>query len=85
MKPALLREILKQDRLSPSPITFQMAWLVAFNDGLFDDRDPDAIPATLATLEKAVRNTTLGLDSPREEWSAAAASWLSRSARDVSI
>ena len=40
----LLREILKQDRLSPLPGTFQMAWLVAFNDGLFEERIPTRSP-----------------------------------------
>ena len=72
----LLREILKQDRLSPLPMTFQLAWLVAFNDGLFEATDPDAIPTLFAVLEDRVRHTALSLDTPREEWSAAVASWL---------
>jgi len=72
----LLREILKQDRLSPLPMAFQMAWLVAFNDGLFEATDPDAISTLLAELEGRVRHTALSLDTPREEWSAAVASWL---------
>jgi len=76
----LLREILKQDRLSPLPVTFQMAWLVAFNDGLFEDVDPDAIPAVLEALEETARHALLGLDSPREEWSVLLASQISRHA-----
>ena len=44
----LLREILKQDRLAPLPVTFQLAWLMAFNDGLLDGTEPDAIPDVLA-------------------------------------
>lgn len=72
----LLREILKQGRLAPLPSGFQMAWLVAFNDGLFDSANADAISALLAGLEKSVRLTSLNLDSPREEWSAAVAGWL---------
>jgi len=79
----LLREILKQDRLSPLPVTFQMAWLVAFNDGLFDGTDPDAISTLLAALEGPARLTTLSLDSPREEWSATVASWLSHPTLDA--
>jgi len=39
-----LREIFKQDRLEPLPIEFQMAWLVAFNDGRFDAIEPEDIP-----------------------------------------
>jgi F-type H+-transporting ATPase subunit alpha len=79
-----LREILKQDRLSPLPVKFQMAWLVAFNDGLFEVADPDAISALLAALEGPVRRTTLSLDTPRQEWSAAVASWLPHPNRDAS-
>ena len=80
----LLREILKQDRLSPSPMAFQMAWLVAFNDGLFEATDPDAISTLLTELEGRVRHTALSLDAPREEWSAAVAGWLPQSTRDAS-
>ena len=76
----LLREILKQDRLSPLPVTFQMAWMVAFNDGLFGDAEPDTVSALLTTLEQPARRTTLGLDAPREEWSTAVASWLPHTA-----
>jgi F-type H+-transporting ATPase subunit alpha len=75
-KGRVLREILKQDRLSPLPVTFQLAWLVAFNDGLLDSADPEDIPAILAALEEPVRQTLLGLDSPRKEWSTAVAGWI---------
>jgi len=78
----LLREILKQDRLSPLPSEFQMAWLVAFNDGLFDDSNTEIISALLRALEKSVGLASLNLDSPREEWSAAVADWLSNAAAD---
>ena len=80
----LLREILKQDRLSPLPMAFQMAWLVAFNDDLFKATDPDAISTLLTVLEDRVRHTALSLDTPREEWSAAVAGWLPQSTRDAS-
>ena len=73
----LLREILKQDRLSPLPATFQMVWLVAFNDGLFDKINLDAIPAMLGKLAEAVLHTDLSLESPRREWSTTAANWFS--------
>jgi F-type H+-transporting ATPase subunit alpha len=65
----LLREILKQDRLSPLSVTFQLAWLVAFNDGLFEDMDSDAIPTILSALEKTIQQTTLNLESSRDDWS----------------
>jgi F-type H+-transporting ATPase subunit alpha len=82
-KGRVLREILKQERLSPLPVTFQMAWLVAFNDGLFDTADPETIPAVLVALEGPVRQTLLGLDAPREEWSAALADWITLPPRNA--
>jgi F-type H+-transporting ATPase subunit alpha len=82
-KGRVLREILKQDRLAPLPVTFQLAWLVAFNDGRLDAADPEAVPALLATLEEPVRRTELSLDAPREEWSAAVADWITLPERDA--
>jgi F-type H+-transporting ATPase subunit alpha len=46
--------------------------------------DLDAIPSFLETLEEEVRRSMLSLDSPREEWSAAVANWLSSDIRDAS-
>jgi len=74
----VLREILKQDRLMPLPVTAQLAWLTAFNDGWFDELDPDGVSNQLDTLLQHARNTNLTLDSPREEWSALIASCLTR-------
>ena len=51
----LLREILKQDRFAPTSVVFQMAWLVAFNEGLFEDTDPDEIH-TLLELPRTMGN-----------------------------
>ena len=80
----LLREILKQDRLSPLSILFQMAWLVAFNDGLFDGVSLDIIPKLLEKLERSVQDTTLRIESPRVEWSGEVAGWLEHPPRDAS-
>jgi len=55
-----LREIRKQGRLSLLPIECQMAWLVAFNEGLFDKVDPEAIPALLERLVLHVRESARG-------------------------
>jgi len=71
-----LREILKQDQLAPLPVSFQMAWLVAFNDGRFNGVPPEKISALLDVLQHQSQHTTLTLDSPRDEWSAAVADWL---------
>ena len=72
----VLREILKQDRLTPLSEVFQMAWLVAFNDGLFTDISPERLPALLTTLQQQVERSKLDLDSPREQWAQAVGSWL---------
>jgi F-type H+-transporting ATPase subunit alpha len=72
----ILREILKQERLAPLPVTFQMAWMVAFNERLFDGVAPDAIPALLEQLQGRSENTTLTLDSPRQQWTEAVNTWL---------
>jgi len=72
----VLRECLKQDRLKPLPVRFQMAWLVAFNDGRLDDVEPDAVASRLDDLANAMRDTDLTLDSPRDQWSQSVARWL---------
>ena len=73
----MLREILKQDCLSPQPPLFQMAWLVGFNDGLFKNTSAEQLPALLKALQQRVASTTLTLDSPRDQWSHAVAGGLS--------
>lgn len=75
----ILREILKQEQLEPLPITFQMAWLVAFNDGCFEGVEHEQVPSLLELLLHKLEHTTLSLDTPRQEWSHAAAQWLSQS------
>jgi F-type H+/Na+-transporting ATPase subunit alpha len=67
----LLREVLKQDRLAPLPIEFQMAWLVAYNDGLLETLAPEQVPAALEKLLKWVRGAGLAVGEPRERWAAA--------------
>ncbi|MDX2493497.1 MAG: F0F1 ATP synthase subunit alpha [Desulfuromusa sp.] len=71
-----LREILKQDRLAPLPAIFQMAWLVAFNDGRFKEVSPEFIQAALNSLQRQSEHTTLTLDSPRKQWSNTVEEWL---------
>ena len=64
----ILREILKQDRLTPVPAEFHMAWLVAFNDGLLDSKPVDEIPGLLEQMVQYLGATGLTLDSERTEW-----------------
>jgi F-type H+-transporting ATPase subunit alpha len=72
----VLREILKQDRLSPQAPEFHLAWLVGFNDGLFQGVPLEHVAAQLERLERGVGAGGLGLDSPRSAWSRAVADWM---------
>lgn len=78
----ILQEILKQDRLSPLSAEFQMAWLVAFNDGLLENIDLEAISEVLTQLEKSIQHISLKLESPRDEWSAFVKSCVSNNIKD---
>ena len=65
----VLRELLKQDRFMPLPVTVQLAWLIAFNDGFFENIEPEEIAGQFDILLQRIQHTKLILDSPREQWS----------------
>jgi len=71
----VLRELLKQDRLAPLPIETHLAWLIGFNEGLFDTCKAEQIPAAFERL-RAARESRLTLDDGREEWVRSVRSWL---------
>ncbi|PSW04449.1 F0F1 ATP synthase subunit alpha [Photobacterium lipolyticum] len=71
-----LREILKQEQFSPLHEVSQLAWLVAFNDGHFNNTERKKIRSLLDILEHQAQNTSLTLDSPRDKWSHAVTDWL---------
>ncbi|MDX1251546.1 MAG: F0F1 ATP synthase subunit alpha [Gammaproteobacteria bacterium] len=71
-----LREIFKQDRLSPLPIEFQLAWMVAFNEGLFDNIGIEAISACLERIKAGVENSELGIGDSREQWLQSVTDWM---------
>ncbi|MDE2342769.1 MAG: F0F1 ATP synthase subunit alpha, partial [Betaproteobacteria bacterium] len=64
----LLREILKQDRLSPCSEQEHLAWLLAYGEGLLDSLAPQAAAAVLPRLFAGIAQRGLGLDDPRERW-----------------
>ncbi len=72
----VLREILKQERLSPLPIEFQMAWLEGFNEGLFDKVQIDQIPALLDQLAIHIKDSSLTLEASHEQWAQIVSMWL---------
>lgn len=82
-KGRILREVFKQDRLSPLPIELQMAWLVAYNDDLLNEISLEDIPNLLKKLEEGTKTSHLTLSSPRTEWQRTVKSWLSSIGLDV--
>jgi F-type H+-transporting ATPase subunit alpha len=80
----ILRELLKQDRLNPLTIEFEMAWLVAHNEGLFDGVDREQLPARLNQLNQQVANSGLTLSDSREQWWSAVRMWLAKDEHEPS-
>ncbi len=72
----VLRELLKQDRLSPLPIEFHLAWLTGFNHGQFDKVPPASIPVLLEDLAARVKESGLTLEASEEEWTQGVGQWL---------
>ncbi|AWN72389.1 F0F1 ATP synthase subunit alpha [Legionella anisa] len=75
-KGRILREILKQERFSPMPIEFQLAWLIAYNEGFFDELSLEDTPKILKKIEAEIKQCHLSLGSPREQWNNAVKEWL---------
>ncbi|MCC6922806.1 MAG: F0F1 ATP synthase subunit alpha [Nitrosomonas sp.] len=72
----ILREIFKQEPLSPVTSEFQMAWLVAYNEGLFDELDLEKIKSCLTYLQQQVIHAELSLDAGRDPWKRLINAWL---------
>jgi F-type H+/Na+-transporting ATPase subunit alpha len=78
----VLREILRQDRLTPQPPAFELAWMTAFNAGLLDPLAPADVPAALQALRAGVDAEAPDLDAPRESWLERLGRWLPTPAAD---
>ncbi|MET0515006.1 MAG: F0F1 ATP synthase subunit alpha [Nitrospiraceae bacterium] len=72
----VLRELLKQDRLSPFPIEVDLAWLTAYDLGLFDRVPKDVLPAVMNGLASKMSASGLTLDDNEEEWKRSIAAWI---------
>lgn len=72
----VLRETLKQDRLAPESIEFQLAWLTALNGALLDGLTTEDLSEAMAKLKTGVASGNPGLDASRESWLAATRTWL---------
>ena len=64
----LLREILKQERLAPLPASFQLAWLIAYNEGLLDACELAAVAAALGSIAAEIALDPPALEAGRDEW-----------------
>lgn len=73
----ILREIFKQDRLEPKPVEFQRAWLIAYNEGLFEDLNTKQIPEALGLIQKGLEASSLALRDDRQIWADNLKRWLS--------
>lgn len=72
----LLREILKQDRLAPLSNLFQLAWLIAFNEHLLDNIEPQEVAQHLAAIAQGIQTSDITLASSQTEWRQALSEWL---------
>lgn len=64
----VLREILKQERLSPVAIECQLGWLIAFNDGFMDETPLEEIQKHLSALFDLIQKSKIALSSSRDQW-----------------
>lgn len=70
-----LRAILRQGRLSAHSIRYQLGWMIAFNEGMFDGEPPSGIEAMLTKMERRIDASALTLVSVRSDWKAALQTW----------
>ncbi len=64
----LLRELLKQGRWERSSPSQQLAWLIAFNEGLFDHLPREQVRSVMTELAAKVQDSGFDLDTPRDQW-----------------
>jgi len=72
----MLRELLKQDRLSPLPIEFDLAWLIASDLGLLDKTPKNVLPAVMNSLASKVAASGLTLEDAEDKWKQSIAAWI---------
>jgi len=67
-KGRLLRTLLGQDSQSPFSPRAQLAWMIAFNDGLFDALEENRVRSVLIEISSVADKGFLTLDDPRSRW-----------------
>lgn len=71
----VLRELLKQDRLSPLSIECDLAWLIAYDLGMFDQASKDVFSGVTEGLAAKVSASGLTLDDGEERWRQSVTAW----------
>jgi F-type H+-transporting ATPase subunit alpha len=71
----VLRSLLRQNRLSPTSPLLDLVWLIAFNDGRFDEIEPERTATLLEGLESGLEGSELTLETPRDELSRHISEW----------
>lgn len=72
----MLRKLLKQDQQAPLSPKAQLAWLIAFNDDLFNEQSEEALNKAFIKLLQGVNNCSLTLDDPRDRWKLVIKEWI---------
>lgn len=63
----LLQALFRQDRLAPRPVSYQMAWLVALNEGCLHELSGEALTRALSLLQ-TLSLASPPLEAPRADW-----------------
>ncbi|HUB90359.1 MAG TPA: F0F1 ATP synthase subunit alpha [Dyella sp.] len=71
-----LRQALRQARFQPWPAAAQMAWLVAYNEGLLEHIAPSAMDAAMQGLREHCLQETVNVGDPPEAWRERVHRWL---------
>ncbi|MGI4993000.1 F0F1 ATP synthase subunit alpha [Halobacteriovorax sp. GFR7] len=64
----VLRVIFKQDILSPTAPEELLGWLIAYNEGIFDNSKPEFVDKILSSLFNWIKLQKLDFKNPRDEW-----------------
>ncbi|WP_426664349.1 F0F1 ATP synthase subunit alpha [Rhodanobacter aciditrophus] len=73
-----LRQALKQPRFEPWPAAAQMAWLVAYNEGLLERIAPGDMTAAMQQLLDHCRHEQAAVGDPPDRWRERVHRWLEK-------
>jgi len=71
-----LRQALRQPRFQPWSAAAHMAWLAAYNEGLFERIAPDQVDAAMQSLREHCLHEAVSVSDPPEQWRQRVHQWL---------